>query len=95
MLRWDAPFQRIAYWNKFGHPEGFLTRIGDYRDMPDVCGGSTRRRTPQLRRGDGAITSMKLPVGQTEIALLAGVRRARAGRGRRRNDRRISSGGFC
>ena len=30
VLEWDAPFQRIAYWNKFGQPEGYLSRIDDY-----------------------------------------------------------------
>jgi microcin C transport system substrate-binding protein len=36
LLEWDAPFQRIAYWNKFGHPDSYLTRIGDYRDIPSL-----------------------------------------------------------
>ena len=36
VLEWDAPFQRIAYWNRFGEPEGSLTRVGDYRDMPSL-----------------------------------------------------------
>ena len=31
-LGWDAPFARIAYWNRFGMPPGVLTRIGDQRD---------------------------------------------------------------
>jgi microcin C transport system substrate-binding protein len=30
ILLWDAPFQRIAYWNKFGHPAGYLSRVDDY-----------------------------------------------------------------
>jgi microcin C transport system substrate-binding protein len=30
VLLWDAPFQRIAYWNRFGYPEGYLSRIDDY-----------------------------------------------------------------
>ena len=30
VLLWDAPFQRIAYWNKFGHPAGYLSRVDDY-----------------------------------------------------------------
>ena len=30
VLLWDAPFQRIAYWNKFDHPAGYLTRVDDY-----------------------------------------------------------------
>ena len=30
VLEWDMPFQRIAYWNRFGQPEGSLSRIDDY-----------------------------------------------------------------
>jgi len=30
VLLWDAPFTRLAYWNKFGTPPGYLTRTGDY-----------------------------------------------------------------
>ena len=32
-LKWQAPFFRIAYWNKFGHPPGYLTRTNDTGDM--------------------------------------------------------------
>jgi microcin C transport system substrate-binding protein len=32
VLTWEEPFSRIAFWNKFGHPESYLTRIGDYRE---------------------------------------------------------------
>ena len=35
-LGWYAPFQRIAYWNKFGHPEYYLTRVGDFLDIPQL-----------------------------------------------------------
>jgi microcin C transport system substrate-binding protein len=31
-LGWTAPFHRIAYWNKFGHPESYLSRVGDHDD---------------------------------------------------------------
>jgi microcin C transport system substrate-binding protein len=30
MLRWYDPAQRIAYWNKYGMPQGTFTRTGDY-----------------------------------------------------------------
>ena len=30
ILSWSAPFTRVIYWNKFGAPPGYLTRIGDY-----------------------------------------------------------------
>ena len=32
MLEWYAPFHRVAFWNKYGHPESYVTRIGDYDD---------------------------------------------------------------
>ncbi|MCZ6767955.1 MAG: extracellular solute-binding protein, partial [Acidobacteria bacterium] len=36
ILEWTAPFGRVAYWNKFGHPAGYFSRIGDYTDMPSL-----------------------------------------------------------
>ena len=30
ILSWSAPFTRVGYWNKFGAPPGYLSRIGDY-----------------------------------------------------------------
>lgn len=33
ILEWTAPYERVVYWNKFGQPPGYLTRIGDYRDI--------------------------------------------------------------
>ncbi|MDP8238671.1 MAG: extracellular solute-binding protein [Candidatus Hatepunaea meridiana] len=29
-LGWYAPFQRILYWNRFGHPDSYLSRTGDW-----------------------------------------------------------------
>lgn len=36
ILEWTAPYQRLVLWNKFGYPQGILTRIGDYRDVPSL-----------------------------------------------------------
>ena len=36
ILEWTAPFERVLYWNKFGHPAGMLTRVGDTRDVPTL-----------------------------------------------------------
>ena len=36
ILEWDAPFQRIATGTSSAIPQGYLTRIGDYRDMPSL-----------------------------------------------------------
>jgi microcin C transport system substrate-binding protein len=64
VLEWDAPFQRIAFWNKFGYPEGYLTRIGDYRDMPSLWWHDPQRggQLAEAMRDE----SVKLTVGQTE-----------------------------
>ena len=35
-LGWYAPYQRILYWNKFGHPDYYFTRIGDALDIPEL-----------------------------------------------------------
>jgi microcin C transport system substrate-binding protein len=65
VLGWDAPFQRIAYWNRFGMPDGYLTRIGDYRDITSLW-WLDPQKDADLRRalGDNAVT---LPVGETEV----------------------------
>ena len=65
VLGWDAPFQRIAYWNKFGQPEGYLTRVGDYRDMPSLwwVDPEKEKQLSQAMKDE----SVKLPVGATEI----------------------------
>jgi microcin C transport system substrate-binding protein len=33
ILEWNAPFERLAYWNRFGQPPGYLSRFGDYHDI--------------------------------------------------------------
>ncbi|MBS1818790.1 MAG: ABC transporter substrate-binding protein [Acidobacteria bacterium] len=65
VLGWDAPFQRIAYWNKFGMPEGVLTRIGDYRDITSLW-WIDPQKDAELRKAMGD-NSAKLPVGETEV----------------------------
>jgi ABC-type transport system substrate-binding protein len=36
VFEWTAPFERLVFANKFGYPQGILTRIGDYRDVPSL-----------------------------------------------------------
>jgi microcin C transport system substrate-binding protein len=64
ILEWDAPFHRVAYWNKFGHPEGYFSRVGDSRDMATLWWIDPQKEA-ELRRalGDDSIT---MPVGATE-----------------------------
>jgi len=41
VLQWYSPAERIAYWNKFGMPQGTFSNIGDY-------GGTLGPGIPQL-----------------------------------------------
>ena len=63
VLRWDSPFQRIGYWNRFGMPDGYLSRVGDYTDIVTMWWVDPQK-DGELKRamGDGAVT---LPVGET------------------------------
>ena len=64
VLTWDTAYERIAYWDKFGHPEGYLSRIGDYRDVPSLWWIDSQKDSALTRAmGDSA---MKLPVGETD-----------------------------
>jgi microcin C transport system substrate-binding protein len=54
ILQWSAPFQRLVFWNKFGYPQGILTRIGDNRDVPSlwwIDPEKSRRLEQALRDG--------------------------------------------
>ena len=64
ILTWEEPFQRMAFWNKFGHPETYLTRLGDYREPPTLWWIDPNKEQ-QLRR---AMTdpSIKFEVGPIE-----------------------------
>jgi microcin C transport system substrate-binding protein len=64
-LQWYAPYQRFAYWNRFGYPEGYLSRLGDYTDAVGLWWIDPQKQAALDRalRDD----SVKLPVGQTEV----------------------------
>jgi microcin C transport system substrate-binding protein len=64
-LGWYAPFNRIAYWNKFGHPEYYLTRIGDYLDIPQLWWYNEEKaaRLEEARKDK----SIQLEVGETMV----------------------------
>ena len=64
VLTWDTAYERIAYWNKFGQPEGYLTRIGDYRDVPSLWWIDAQKES-ELTRAMGD-TSAKMVVGAVD-----------------------------
>lgn len=64
VLFWDAPFIRLAYWNKFGTPPGYVMRTGDYYTAYQMWWIDPAKNA-QL---DKALrdSSVKLDVGPTE-----------------------------
>ncbi|HKC57173.1 MAG TPA: extracellular solute-binding protein [Vicinamibacterales bacterium] len=65
ILMWEAPYTRIAYWNKFGMPDGYFTRFNDYHDIPTLWWIDPDKDAALKRTmGDNAA---KLPVGATEV----------------------------
>lgn len=64
ILMWDTPYERIAYWNKFGYPEGYLSRIGDYRDVPSLWWIDSQKQAELARAMSD--TSAKMAVGPVE-----------------------------
>jgi microcin C transport system substrate-binding protein len=65
VLEWDTPYQRIAYWNKFGQPEGYLSRIGDYRDAISLWWIDPQKQA-ELAKAMGS-GSAKMAVGATDV----------------------------
>ncbi len=33
ILNWYGPYSRILYWNRFGMPEGYVTKFGNHEDI--------------------------------------------------------------
>jgi microcin C transport system substrate-binding protein len=62
-LAWAGPFHRLVFWNKFGFPEGYVGRTGDYLAIQSLWYEDPARKKAM----DAAISdpSMTLPVGET------------------------------
>ena len=63
-LAWYGPFSRIISWNKFGYPEGSLTRTGRYYDIMFLWYEDPAKK----RAMEEAIAdpSIQLPTGEVE-----------------------------
>jgi len=64
VLHWSAPFIRIAFWNKFGTPPGYLSRTGD-EYMSHLMWWVDPEKDASLQRALRD-SSVKLEVGPTE-----------------------------
>lgn len=62
-LGWVGPFQRIAFWNKFGYPEYYISRIGDFQDVIGLWWYDPEKdKQLEAAKRD---KSIQLPVGET------------------------------
>jgi microcin C transport system substrate-binding protein len=63
-LGWGKNYERIAYWNKFGYPEGHLTKTGDFWDILSLWW----RDEAKEKKLQEALSNekMQLPIGITE-----------------------------
>ena len=63
ILEWTAPYERFVYWDKFGYPDGILTRVGSYRDIPTLWwfDPAKQRALEEARKSGGT-----LPVGASD-----------------------------
>jgi len=64
ILGWFAPFTRILYWDKFGMPESYLSKFGNYNDIVSLWWYDADKDA-QLTQAIKAKTA--LPVGETDI----------------------------
>ena len=71
ILHWYAPAERIVYWNKYGHPAGYLTRTGEHTSDillgpgPEQLWWVEPEKSQRLNQAM-ADAAMKLDVGETE-----------------------------
>ena len=64
LFEWTAPYERIAYWNKFGAPKGYVTRVGSFRDIVSLwwIDPERARRLDEARKD----SSIQLGEGPTD-----------------------------
>ena len=63
VLFWEPSYTRFAYWNKFGMPQGYFSRFGDYHDVPGLWWIDPEKEAA-LKKAMG--TNGKLPVGAVD-----------------------------
>lgn len=63
-LSWYAPFDRVLYWNRYGHPDFYFSKTGNYQGMLGYWWIDPEKD----RALEAAIASgADLPVGETEV----------------------------
>ncbi|HAU89482.1 MAG TPA: hypothetical protein DCW72_04385 [Elusimicrobia bacterium] len=62
-LGWGSGFSRILYYDKFGHPEKYFSKTGDYRGMVSLWWLDPAR---EKALNEAMASGASLPVGQVE-----------------------------
>ena len=62
-LAWSSDYTRVLYYNKFGYPETYFSKIGDYADIKTMWWADPEK---EKALAEAAETGGKLPVGGIE-----------------------------
>ncbi|HBE88773.1 MAG TPA: hypothetical protein DDW67_06490 [Elusimicrobia bacterium] len=62
-LAWGSDYTRVLYYNKFGHPKRYFSKIGDYRDIKTMWWLDPEK---EKALADAVAGGGKLPVGEME-----------------------------
>ena len=69
LLGWYAPFSRMLYWDRFGMPESYFTRTGDYTDILSLWWYDKEKDT---KLKEAMKNDTLLPVGDVEVNYWSG-----------------------
>jgi microcin C transport system substrate-binding protein len=64
-LSWYTPYTRIAYWNRFGHPDFYISRMGDWESILSTWWFNPKNAAT-VKQGK-VDTTVKMPVGNTDV----------------------------
>lgn len=63
-LMWYAPYARLVYWNYLGHPDFYLSRVGNWKDIAQYWWADPEKEAIVRKgRSDKSVT---MEVGETE-----------------------------
>jgi microcin C transport system substrate-binding protein len=67
-LAWYAPYVRVVYWNKFGHPDFYIGKINDWYETGAILGTwwIDPEKAAMVEKGKQD-KSVKMDVGETEV----------------------------
>lgn len=64
-LGWYAPFDRVAFWNKFGMPKSYFGRRGDWRSALSLWWYDPKK--DQAMEAAVKNSDITLPIGETDV----------------------------